>query len=90
MPKYFEVSGPTAIVLSVRDTATAAEFYEKLLGFQRDPEVFPNGGVGFLTKPSSFAVIQAPPGVDLESLPVRFVRPPSGSRRLTVRWPTMP
>lgn len=73
MPKHFEVSGPAAIVLTVRDVATAAAFYEKQLGFRRDPEVFPNGGVGFLTKPSSFAVIQAPPGVGLESLhrPIR-------------------
>ena len=76
MPKHFEVSGPAAIVLPVRDAATAADFYEKQLGFRRDPEAFPNGGVGFLTKPSSFAVIQAPPGVDLENLP-RPIRAPA-------------
>jgi catechol 2,3-dioxygenase-like lactoylglutathione lyase family enzyme len=68
MPKHYEVSGPAFIGLPVRDVATSAEFYEKKLGFRRDPEAFP-AGVGFLTYPTPFAVLPTPPGVNLDSLP---------------------
>jgi catechol 2,3-dioxygenase-like lactoylglutathione lyase family enzyme len=45
----------------------SADFYEKTLGFRRDPEDFP-GAVAFLSYPIPFAVMQARPGVDLDSL----------------------
>ena len=89
MPKHFEVSGPAFVGLLVRDAKASAEFYEKQLGFRRDPEVFPTGA-GFLTYPVPFGLIQAPPGVDWTAFPVRSRLPPSGSRRLTARWLTMP
>ncbi|HLO33137.1 MAG TPA: hypothetical protein VK249_28580 [Anaerolineales bacterium] len=60
MPKDFEISGPAFIALMGRDVAVAADFYEKKLGFRRDPEVFP-GAVAFLTYLAPFAVRQAPP-----------------------------
>ncbi len=74
MPKNFEVSGPAFVALIVRDVAVAADFYEKKLGFRRDPEVFP-GAVVFLTYPIPLAVRQAPPGVDLDSYPSPRVLP---------------
>ncbi len=70
MPKNFEVSGPAFLGLYVRDLATAAEFYEKKLGFRRDTAVNTwSVAVAFISYPIPFAVIQAPPGVDLDSLP---------------------
>ena len=70
MPKNFEVSGPAFVGFFVRDVAAAADFYEKKLGFRRDPEVFPgHRAVAFLSYPIPFAVMQAPPGVDLDRLP---------------------
>src|SRR5258708_34483104 len=74
MPKHYEVSGPAFVGLVVRDVAAAADFYEKVLGFRRDPEVFP-AGVAFLTHPAPFAVVPAPPGVDLNSIPRPIVTP---------------
>src|SRR5258708_21163230 len=68
MPKNFELNGPAFVGLLVRDPKASADFYEKKLGFRRDPEIFPTG-VGFLTYPIPFGVIQAPPGVDLDSIP---------------------
>jgi catechol 2,3-dioxygenase-like lactoylglutathione lyase family enzyme len=76
MPKHFEVSGPAFVGLFVRDVQAAADFYEQKLGFRRDPEQFPTPAVAFLTYPIPFAVMQPPPGVDLESLP-HPVRVPS-------------
>src|SRR5438876_4424643 len=67
MPKNFEVSGPAFVGLLVRDVKTSADFYEKKLGFRRDPEVFPTG-IGFLTYPVPFGLIQAPSSVDLDSI----------------------
>ena len=67
MPKNFEVSGPAFVSLLVRNAKASAEFYEKQLGFRRDPEVFPTG-IGFLTYPVPFGLIQAPPSVDLDSI----------------------
>jgi catechol 2,3-dioxygenase-like lactoylglutathione lyase family enzyme len=71
MPKNFELSGPAFVGLFVRDVDAAADFYENKLGFRRDPEGFrvPGTGVTFLSYPIPFAVGQAPPGVDLDSLP---------------------
>lgn len=70
MPKNFEVSGPAFLGLYVRDVAAAADFYEKKLGFQRDTEVNTwSVAVAFHSYPIPFAVIQAPPGVNLDSLP---------------------
>jgi hypothetical protein len=52
----------------------SADFYGKKPGFRRDPEVFPTG-VGFLTYPVPFVLIQAPPGVDLDSIPRLITTP---------------
>jgi catechol 2,3-dioxygenase-like lactoylglutathione lyase family enzyme len=79
MPKNFELSGPAFVGLPVRNVAAAAEFYEKVLGFRRDHEGFGvrgSPGVTFLSYPIPFAVIPAPPGVDLDSLP-RPIRVPA-------------
>lgn len=76
MPRHYEVSGPAFVGLFVRDVQASAEFYEQKLGFRRDPEQFPTPAVGFLTYPIPFAVMQPPPGVDLESI-ARPVRVPS-------------
>jgi predicted enzyme related to lactoylglutathione lyase len=74
MPKNFEVSGPAFVSLLVRNTKASAEFYEKQLGFRRDPEVFPTG-IGFLTYPVPFGLIQASPSVDLDSIPRPITTP---------------
>lgn len=74
MPKHFEVSGPAFVGLLVRDVKVSAEFYEKKLGFRLDPEVFPTSG-GFLTYPVLFKLIQASPGVDLDSIPCPITTP---------------
>ncbi len=60
----------------MRDVQAAADFYEKVLGFRRDPERFPTPSVAFLTYPIPFAVMQPPPGFDLEDMP-RPARAPS-------------
>jgi catechol 2,3-dioxygenase-like lactoylglutathione lyase family enzyme len=69
MPKDFELSDPAFVGLFVSDVDAAADFYEKKLGFRRDPEVFPRAAVAFQSYPIPFAVMQVPPGVDLGSLP---------------------
>ncbi len=70
MPMSFELSGPAFIGLFVRDVRAAADFYEKTLGFRRDPEVFAGReAVAFLSRPVPFAVMETPLGVDLETLP---------------------
>ncbi len=76
MSRNFELSGPAFVGLFVRDVEAAAEFYEKKLGFRRDPEGFGSQAVAFLSYPIPFAVRQAPPGVDLDSMP-RPVRAPA-------------
>ncbi len=71
MPSEFELSGPAFVGLVVRDVAASANFYEKVLGFRRDPEGFrvpAAAGVAFISYPIPFAVRSAPPGVDLDSL----------------------
>jgi catechol 2,3-dioxygenase-like lactoylglutathione lyase family enzyme len=62
MPKHFELSGPAFVGLFVRDVQASAAFYEKALGFRRDPEVFPTPSVAFQSYPIPFAVMQAPLG----------------------------
>ncbi len=74
MPKNFELSGPAFVRLFVRDVNASAAFYEKLLGFRRDTEVFP-GAVAFLSYPIPFAVRQAPPDMDLDRLPRPILTP---------------
>ena len=70
MLKDFELSGPAFVGLFVRNVAAAADFYEKILGFRRDPETFPGrAAVAFLSRPIPFAVMEPPPGVDLDSFP---------------------
>ncbi len=70
MPREFELSGPAFVGLFVRDVTTAATFYEKRLGFRRDPEVLTGReAVAFLSHPIPFAVMQAPPGIDLDKSP---------------------
>jgi catechol 2,3-dioxygenase-like lactoylglutathione lyase family enzyme len=63
------VNGPAFVGLTVRDPARSADFYERVLGFRRDPEVFPGGAVGFLTTPIPFAVSPPRPGVTPEDRP---------------------
>src|SRR5262249_18427667 len=50
--------------------------YEKKLGFRRDPEDFGGQAVAFLSYPIPFAVRQAPPDANLDSIP-RPVRAPA-------------
>ena len=69
MPKDFELSGPAFVGFLVRDVGAAADFYEKTLGFRRDPEVFPNGAVAFLSYPVPFGLRPMPPGTDVDSMP---------------------
>ncbi len=69
MPKHFDLKGPAFVGLKVRDVKASADFYEKTLGLRRDPAVFPNGAVAFLTYPIPFGLTQVPPGVDWDSIP---------------------
>jgi predicted enzyme related to lactoylglutathione lyase len=62
------ISGPGFVSLQVRNVAVAADFYEHKVGLTRDPQPFPRA-VAFLTSPIPFAVIEAPAGVNLDSLP---------------------
>jgi len=61
-----EASGPGFISLQVRDLAASAAFYENYLGFARQPG--PPHAVVYDTKPAAFAVRDAAPGVDLDSV----------------------
>ena len=79
MSNPFELSGPSFVGFMVRDVAAAAEFYEKTLGFRRDPQNFATNNpaaVTFLSYPIPFALTPAPPGIDLDSIP-RPVRSPA-------------
>jgi catechol 2,3-dioxygenase-like lactoylglutathione lyase family enzyme len=69
MPKNFDLKGPAFVGLKVRDVKASADFYEKTLGLRRDPAVFPNGAVAFLTYPIPFGLTQLPLGVDWDSIP---------------------
>lgn len=62
------IGGPGFVALQVRDLAAAADFYEHKIGLMRDPQPFPRA-VAFLTAPIPFAILEQPPGVDLDSLP---------------------
>jgi catechol 2,3-dioxygenase-like lactoylglutathione lyase family enzyme len=75
MPKNFDLKGPAFVGLRVRDVQVSADFYEKTLGLRRDPAVFPNGAVAFLTYPIPFGLTQLPPDVDWDSIP-RLVEAP--------------
>lgn len=75
MAKKFDLSGPAFVGLPVHNPVASAEFYEKVLGFRRDPEVFPHGAVAFLTYPVPFAVTPIPAGVDLDSIPRPLLAP---------------
>ena len=75
MPKPFDLKGPAFVGLRVRDVQAAADFYEKTLGLRRDPETFPNGGVGFLTYPIPFGLSQLPAGAEGESIPRPILSP---------------
>jgi predicted enzyme related to lactoylglutathione lyase len=59
-------SGPGFISLQVRDIEASARFYEKYLGLVRQPG--PPHAVVFGTTPAAFAVRDAAPGVDLDSV----------------------
>lgn len=59
-------SGPGFISLQVRDLAASAAFYEKYLGLTR--QAGPPHAVVFATTPAAFAVRDAAPGVDLDSV----------------------
>jgi catechol 2,3-dioxygenase-like lactoylglutathione lyase family enzyme len=80
MPKKFELSGPAFVGFVVRDVKASAEFYEKTLGFRRDPENFKtqtptSEAVTFLGYPVPFAIRQAPPGLNLDSIPRPILTP---------------
>ena len=59
-------SGPGFISLQVRDIDASAAFYEKYLGLARQPG--PPHAIVFDTSPAAFAVRDAVPGVDLDSV----------------------
>ncbi|RFA17348.1 glyoxalase [Subtercola boreus] len=59
-------SGPGFISLQVRDIEASATFYETHLGLNR--QAGPPHAVVFDTKPAAFAVRDAAPGVDLDSV----------------------
>lgn len=61
------VTGPDFIALQVRDVERAAAFYENHLGLQRAP-VSPPHAIVFDTTPTSFAVREPLPGVDLDAV----------------------
>ena len=61
------VTGPDFIALQVRDLAKAAAFYEDVVGLTRAPASPPHAVV-FATSPVAFAVREAIPGVDLDSV----------------------
>lgn len=60
------VTGPDFIALQVRDLQRAASFYETHLGLRPLP-TSPPGAVVFATAPTSFAVRETLPGVDLDA-----------------------
>ncbi len=60
------VTGPDFLALQVRDLDRAAAFYETHLGLRRLP-TSPPGAVVFDTTPTSFAVREPLPGVDLDA-----------------------
>jgi predicted enzyme related to lactoylglutathione lyase len=81
---YVEVVPPPAIghvastVSFVRDVEASADFYEKKLGFRRDPNTSgasKGTAVAFLSYPIPFAVLQAPPGVNLDAMPRPITAP---------------
>lgn len=61
------VTGPDFIALQVRDVERAAAFYQAHLGLRR-ASVSPPHAVVFDTTPTTFAVREPLPGVDLDAL----------------------
>jgi len=61
------VTGPDFIALQVRDLERSATFYETRLGLRRSPAAPPHAVV-FDTTPTSFAVREPLPGVDLDAV----------------------
>jgi predicted enzyme related to lactoylglutathione lyase len=59
------VSGPDFISLQVRDLPASAAFYQKFLGFTRQPG--PPHAIVFDTTPAPFAVREPLPGVELDA-----------------------
>jgi predicted enzyme related to lactoylglutathione lyase len=62
------VTGPDFLSLQVRDLDRSQRFYEQYLGLTR-AQGGPPHAVVFDTKPVSFAVRDALPGVDLDAVP---------------------
>jgi catechol 2,3-dioxygenase-like lactoylglutathione lyase family enzyme len=62
------VNGPAFVGIAVRDVDRSADFYEHVVGFRRDPEVFPEA-VAFLTQPIPFAVTGVRAGTTLADKP---------------------
>lgn len=60
------VTGPDFVALQVRDLDRSAAFYQTRLGLRRLP-TSPPGAVVFDTGPTSFAVREPLPGVDLDA-----------------------
>ena len=69
MSKKFDLKGPAFVGLRVHDLEASVDFYEKTLGLRRDPQIFPSGGIAFLTYPIPFGLIRHSPDVDWESIP---------------------
>ena len=61
------VTGPDLVTLQVRDLDRSAAFYERFLGLVRATSGPPHAVV-FDTRPIAFAVREAAPGVDLDSV----------------------
>ena len=74
MPKHFELSGPAHVAFVVRDVEASADFFEKKLGFRRDPNTS-GASVAFLSYTIPFAVLQAPPSVNLDAMPRPITAP---------------
>lgn len=68
MPTPSAVHGPDFVALQVSDPEGSASFYEDALGLTRTPHS-PPGAVVFDTKPISFALRTALPGIDLAAGP---------------------
>jgi len=68
MPTPSAVHGPDFVALQVRDPEASASFYEDALGLARALHS-PPGAVVFDTKPISFALRSALPGIDLAAGP---------------------
>jgi catechol 2,3-dioxygenase-like lactoylglutathione lyase family enzyme len=75
MPKNLDLKGPAFVGLKVRDVQASSDFYEKILGLRRDPQVILNGGAAFLTLPIPFGMTPAPADMDWDSIPRPILAP---------------